>query len=238
VDTKSPLYTNLPAEQKVLLTHRDRCVEVAPGLDVTATCEDYPVGLENAEKKLFGLQYHPEVDLSDHGKEIMCNFLVNIAGLKQKFTLESRKASCIAELQSLITPEKKVLSLVSGGVDSAVCTALLYEALEAEQVIGVHIDNGFLRLNESDNVKLSFEKIGLKLKVVCAAHQFANGTTNIPTIKDDLTMNIPVGPLNCVINPEEKRKIIGDMFIKVVEAVSKELNLDQETTLLAQTQSV
>lgn len=106
--------------------------------------------------------------------------------------------------------------LLSGGVDSTVCTALLNKALNQDQVIAVHIDNGFMRKRESQSVEEALTKQGIKLKVVNAAHTFYNGTTTLPISEEDRTPRKRISKtLNMTTNPEEKRKIIGDTFVKV-----------------------
>jgi len=234
VDTNSLLYSTLQSDQEVLLTHGDSCTVIAPGTKVNAKNGDKIVGLEDTERKIYGVQFHPETDLTTCGKTLFNNFLIKIAGLKASFTLGSREATCIEELKKAIGPTNKVLSLVSGGVDSAVCTALLFKAIGRERVIAVHIDNGFLRKDESTKVKDSLEKVGLNLHVFNEKHQFFHGTTRIPTKLGNNMVNVQVGPLHSVILPEEKRKIIGDTFVKVLDGIMKKLNLDPEKTLMAQ----
>ena len=131
------------------------------------------------EQRLYGCQFHPEVDLSVNGLAMMENFLVNVAGVSRSFTMERREVRCIEEIRRLVGTNK-VLLLVSGGVDSTVCAALLHKALEPDQVYAVHIDNGFMRKNESAQVEESLKTLGLNLRVVHAWYQFYNGTTMIP----------------------------------------------------------
>jgi len=234
VDTSSLLFSNLQTEQEVLLTHGDSCVKAAPGASIIAKNGDKIVGLADPDRKIYGVQFHPEVDLTPSGKMIFNNFLIGIAGMQASFTLSNRESQCIEELKRMVGPTNKVLSLVSGGVDSAVCTALLFKAIGRDRVVAVHIDNGFLRKNESSKVKESLEKIGLNLHVFNEKHQFFHGTTRIPTKLGNNMVNVEVGPLHSVVLPEEKRKIIGDTFMKVSDNIMKKLNLDPETTLLAQ----
>lgn len=233
MDTTSPLYKNLNKTEQLLLTHGDSCTEISPSLKVNATFDKTIAGIENREKKIYGVQFHPEVDLSVNGKTIMKNFLIDIAGCKPIYTMKSRQKACIDEITRL-AGSSKVLALVSGGVDSSVCTALLHKAIGAERVVAVHIDNGFLRKEESKKVKESLEAIGLKLHVYNESHNFYHGTTRIPRKLGNNVVNIEAGPLHSVVKPEEKRKIIGDTFMKVSDFIMKDLNLDPETTLLAQ----
>ena len=125
------------------------------------------------------MQFHPEVDLSVNGVAMLENFLVGVAGVSKCFTMERREIKCIEEIKRLVG-SNKVLLLVSGGVDSTVCAALLHKALEPDQVFAVHIDNGFMRKNESAQVEESLKTLGLNLRVINAWHQFYTGTTMIP----------------------------------------------------------
>lgn len=234
VDTTSPLYRDLSDEQELLLTHLDEC-KVAPNdYKVTAKQGERIVGVDHVSKPIYGVQFHPEVDLSPNGIHILKNFLINVACCQQSFTLDSRLKYCVDEVSDFVGPTNKVLSLVSGGVDSAVCTALLHKAIGTERVVAVHIDNGFLRKNESERVSESLGRIGLNLIIYNESHRFYHGTTRIPSPRGENVVNIEVGPLHSVIAPEEKRKIIGDTFMKVSNSIMEELKLDPETTILAQ----
>eukprot|EP00795_Rhopilema_esculentum_P006678 gene6678-12235_t len=234
VDKNSDLFSGLNEEQDVLLTHFDHATRVAPDFKVTAKCGNIIAAIENHSKKLYGVQFHPEVDLTENGVDMMRNFLFKVAGCCPEFTITSREDGCIEELKKEIGPVNKVLALLSGGVDSTVCAALLHKAIGADRVVAVHIDNGFLRKDESTQVEESLTRIGLKPKVVNAQHTFYNGSTEITLKRNDINIRQNTGPLHSVSNPEEKRKIIGDMFVKVVDATMKDLNLDPKSTLLAQ----
>ena len=114
----------------------------------------------------------------------------------------------------------------AGGVDSNVCTALLYKSLGPDRVIAVHIDNGFMRKNESSAVETSLASVGLKVNVINASHQFMNGHTVIDDKKP---------PLLChVTDPETKRKIIGDTFMNVANCIIKDMKLDPDKVILGQ----
>ncbi|XP_065669536.1 GMP synthase [glutamine-hydrolyzing] isoform X2 [Hydra vulgaris] len=230
---KSLLYEGLAEEENFLLTHKDICVEIAPEYRQNASHGNICVGIENEAKKIYGVQFHPEVDLSTNGKIVIFNFLTKIAGCTQNFTLQCRQTSCLNEIREAVG-KNNVLSLVSGGVDSTVCTILLQKAIGVERVIAVHIDNGFLRKDESEKVKQLYEYHGLKLHVYNEKHHFLHSSTRIPKKTETGTVNIQVGPLHSVTDPEEKRKIIGDTFIEVCERILNDLKLDPETTLLAQ----
>uniref|UniRef100_A0A674P3I5 Guanine monophosphate synthase n=1 Tax=Takifugu rubripes TaxID=31033 RepID=A0A674P3I5_TAKRU len=215
LDNTCSLFRGLQKEELVLLTHGDSVDKVADGFKVVAQSGNIIAGIANEQKKLYGTQFHPEVDLTERGTEMLRNFLFEIAGCTSNFTVQNRQQTCVNEIREKVD-KSKVLVLLSGGVDSTVCTALLNKALNQDQVIAVHIDNGFMRKRESQSVEEALTKLGIKLKVVNAAHTFYNGTTTLPISEEDRTPRKRISKtLNMTTNPEEKRKIIGDTFVKV-----------------------
>lgn len=124
--------------------------------------------------------------------------------------------------------------LLSGGVDSTVCAALLHKALLPDQIIAIHIDNGMMRKNESKMVESSLSTLGLKLRVINAGFQFLHSTTNLPLDKS-VPSRFRVSKELCMTSePEEKRKIIGDVFVSIANSVISELKLKPEEVFLAQ----
>ena len=208
---KSRLFDGLNGEQQVLMSHGDSVVQLAPGFRVIAMSDDLVAGIEHAEKKLYGVQFHPEVDLTTHGKKILANFVYTICNLKPTFTLSKRMNESIAEIRACVG-DRKVLVLVSGGVDSAVTAALLRKALKQEQIYAIHVDHGFMRKNESNSVCAALERIGLNVRRVDAQREFLRALAG-------------------VVEPEKKRKIIGDMFIKIVDREIRKLKLPKDTFL-------
>ncbi|XP_022787009.1 GMP synthase [glutamine-hydrolyzing]-like [Stylophora pistillata] len=234
VETSSALFRGLQPEQEVLLTHGDSIDRMASSLKVIAKSGDIVAGIEDESRKLYGVQFHPEVDLTENGVLMLRNFLYGVAGCCGTYTVLSRVDTCIQQIKKSVG-NMNVLALVSGGVDSTVCAALLHKALRPEQVVAVHIDNGFMRKNESQEVEESLKRLGLRLKVVNAALRFYNSTTVISGKKDQSPVKKQVTKtLNVTTDPEEKRRIIGDTFIKVANEVCKEFNLDETNTYLAQ----
>ncbi|KAK1168494.1 GMP synthase [glutamine-hydrolyzing]-like [Acipenser oxyrinchus oxyrinchus] len=234
VDNSCSLFRGLQKEELVLLTHGDSVDKVADGFKVIAQSGNIVAGIANEQKKLFGVQFHPEVDLTERGREMLKNFLFEIAGCSGNFTVQNREEACIREIKEKVN-NSKVLVLLSGGVDSTVCTALLNKALNQDQVIAVHIDNGFMRKRESKSVEEALKKLGINVKVINAAHTFYNGTTTLPISDEDRTPRKRISKtLNMTTNPEEKRKIIGDTFVKVANEVIGEMNLKPEEVYLAQ----
>ncbi|XP_063243087.1 GMP synthase [glutamine-hydrolyzing] isoform X2 [Bacillus rossius redtenbacheri] len=232
VDTKCLLFKGLEKVQQVLLTHGDSVERVADTFRTVAASSSFTAAIANDKSRLYGVQFHPEVDLTTSGKAMIRNFLFDISGCTGNYTMQSRELECIRHIKEAVG-SNKVLLLVSGGVDSSVCAALLHKALREDQVIAVHIDNGFMRKNESQKVAQSLGKLGLRLKVVNAAHQFLLGSTTIPMEIDPRRSKF-TKMLCMVTNPEEKRKIIGDVFVRVANDVIAELNLTPEEVLLGQ----
>jgi len=224
VDTDSLLFKGLSNKQTVLLSHGDSVDErsIAPDFKGIAYSGGLVAGIAHKEKKLYGVQFHPEVDLTTNGKKILANFLFEIAELPATYTMEDRIEKAVSYIRETVG-EKKVLVLVSGGVDSTVCAALLHKALGKDRVVALHIDNGFMRKDESLKVKNALEKIGIDLHVVDASEDFYNGKTTVHGKE--------IGPLKETIHPEEKRNIIGDMFMRVAEKALQEFEL-QETFLV------
>jgi len=225
LDDKCNLFKGLAKRQEVLLTHGDSIDKVAENFKVIGTSGNLVTAIANEKNRLYGLQFHPEVDLTTSGREIFSNFLTGVCGLAGTFSLQDRQAKCITVIKEAVG-ENKVLMLLSGGVDSTVCTALLHKALSPEQVVAVHIDNGFMRKNESVNVEASLAAVGLQVKVVKANLEFMNGHTIIADKKTQLLCH--------TVDPEIKRKIIGDTFMNVANRIIQELQLDPEKVVLGQ----
>ncbi|CAI5775757.1 synthase [glutamine-hydrolyzing] isoform X1 [Podarcis lilfordi] len=232
LDNTCSLFRGLQKDEIVLLTHGDSVDKVADGFKVVAQSGNVIAAIANESKKLYGAQFHPEVSLTVNGKAMLKNFLYDIAGCSGTFTVQNRELECIRDIKEKVG-SSKVLVLLSGGVDSTVCTALLNRALNQDQVIAVHIDNGFMRKRESQSVEEALKKLGIQVKVVNAAHSFYNGTTTLPISEEDRTPRKRISKtLNMTTSPEEKRKIIGDTFVKgkVIEPL-KDFHKDEVRVL-------
>ena len=222
-----PLTDGMDKKQTVLMSHGDAVKKHADGFVTFAVTGDVVAGIYNAEKKIIGVQFHPEVDLSEHGVEMLENFLRKVCGLKETYALEDRIETSVRMIREKVGNEK-VIVLVSGGVDSAVTAALLVRALPPENVYAIHIDHGMMRKNESDLICENLKKLGLvHMKRVNAENEFFNGAV------DDGTGKV-IGPLSATVDPEKKRKIIGSMFVKVTAKAAEELGIDFDNTFLAQ----
>jgi len=225
LDDKSNIFKGISKRQDVLLTHGDSIDKVADNFKVIGTSGNLVTAIANEKTRLYGLQFHPEVDLTASGREIFSNFLTGVCGLAGTFCLQDRQAKCLTTIKEAVG-DNKVLMLLSGGVDSTVCTALLHKALDPDQVVAVHIDNGFMRKNESVNVEASLAAVGLQVKVVKANLEFMNGHTIVDDKKTQLLCH--------TVDPEVKRKIIGDTFMNVANRIIQDLDLDPEKVVLGQ----
>lgn len=227
VDPESKLFAGFGTETEVLLTHRDSCIELASGFKVIGKVQASGniAAIANEAKGLYGVQFHPEVDLTVEGVQVFRNFLFNICGLTAKFTLDTRRVQAIEEIKTTVG-DSSVLVLVSGGVDSSVCAVLLKAALPKEKIYALHIDQGFMRLNESAKVTEALTAAGIQLKTIDASQTFFNARTVIDGQETEKLCE--------TIRPEVKRKIIGDTFMRVTEEAVKAFGLKFDQVLLAQ----
>lgn len=220
--------------QPVLLTHGDSIDKLADNFRPVAQSGSVCAGIYNEKLHLYGVQFHPEVDLTPNGKAMLKNFLFDIAGLTGNYSMQGREAQCLKYVKDTVGTNK-VLLLLSGGVDSTVCAALLHKALQRDQIIAIHIDNGFMRKNESAKVHNSLQKVGLNVRVIKAASNFSEGTTVVPIDKSESNTRTIITKMLCMTsNPEEKRKIIGDVFVKISDEIIADLNLKADEVFLVQ----
>lgn len=222
-----PLFSGLNNKETVLMSHGDAVSRLADGFETVAVTGSTVAGIYNSEKRIIGVQFHPEVDLTEHGREMLENFLRRICDLREVYALEDRIQTSMDMIRSRIG-DNKVMVLVSGGVDSAVTAALLVKALPADNIFAIHVDHGLMRKDESDIICENLKSLGLKnLLRINAEKQFFYD--KIDTGDGELS-----GPLSEVCDPELKRKIIGSMFIKVTRDAADSLGLDFDNTFLAQ----
>ena len=226
VDPACPLFAGLSKREKVLMSHGDAVSVIPEGFQMVAKTGSVCAGVWNPEKKIAGVQFHPEVDPTVHGVEILHNFVRGICGLKEKYALGDRIETSVRAIREKVG-DGKVVVLVSGGVDSAVTAALLVRALKPEQVYAIHIDHGMMRKNESDLICQNLAELGLtQMQRINAEDAFFN----TPLVID----GEQYAPLSETCEPEKKRAIIGHMFFVVTEEAAKKLNLDFETAFLGQ----
>jgi GMP synthase (glutamine-hydrolysing) len=204
VSAPGTLLADLPADQLVWMSHGDGVTTPPPGFMVLASSVGAPVAaFEDPDRRLAGVQFHPEVLHTAHGQRILEQFLYEIAGLAPSWTEANIIDDQIAAIRAQVG-DKRVICGLSGGVDSAVAAALVQRAV-GDQLTCVFVEHGLMREGEAEQVERDFvAATGVRLKVVDAADQFLR-------------------ELAGVTDPEEKRKIIGREFIRVFEAAAREV---------------
>ena len=205
----------LDARERVWMSHRDHVAALPPGFAVLGATENCPVAaMGDPERKIYGLQFHPEVTHTVRGMEILDNF-VALCGAERCWTMEHYAEQAITRIRAQ-AKGRNVFLFVSGGVDSSVAFLLLNRALGAERVRGLHIDNGFMRAGETARVERLMKEAGLhNLEVVDDSTNFLAATAGIA-------------------DPEEKRRRIGEEFIRARERALVALALNPDEWLLGQ----
>jgi GMP synthase (glutamine-hydrolysing) len=207
---RSELFDGLGNQLDVWNSHGDEVTALPEGFGVVGTTEGCNfAAVEDPKRKLYGLQFHPEVAHTPRGKEILQNFVYHICHCAMDWTMGSFIEEACARVRKQVGDERVVLGL-SGGVDSSVTAALLHKAI-GEQLTCIFVNNGLLRAREEEIVQRVFgENFHIKLKYVDASERF-------------------LSRLCGVIDPEEKRKIIGNEFIRVFEDTVTELAEEDRT---------
>ena len=203
IDSKNPLFENVPGDSQVWMSHSDTIEKLPERGILLASTEDVThAAYQIAGEATYALQFHPEVYHSTDGIQILENFINKIAGVASDWTPDSFVEMTVQELRNQIGDEKVILGL-SGGVDSTVAAILLHHAI-GTQLNCIFVNNGLLRKGEFSQVLEQYEGMGLNVKGVDASAHF-------------------LADLEGVIDPEQKRKIIGKTFIDVFDTESKEI---------------
>ncbi len=204
LQTDNTLFKGLEEQNICWMSHQDYVEEAPAGFKVMAATSECPVAaMINDEDKIYGVQFHPEVMHTPFGKQMMKNFLFNICQLSGDWTMSSFAQRKIAEIKEKVG-DKNVLCAMSGGVDSSVAAVLVHKAV-GKQLTCVFVDHGLLRKDEGDQVEKVFkEDFDMNIIRVNAQDRF-------------------LGKLKGVSEPEKKRKIIGEEFIRVFEEESKKI---------------
>jgi GMP synthase (glutamine-hydrolysing) len=188
----------------VWMSHGDRVTKMPEGFKVICSTPSAPIaGMADEARHMYGLQFHPEVTHTPQGKRILQRFVIDICACQALWSAGNIVQDSIAQIRSTVGKEEVILGL-SGGVDSSVVAALLHEAI-GDQLTCVFVDNGLLRLNEGDQVMATFaEHMGVKVIRVNAEERFLDALAG-------------------VTDPEQKRKLIGNLFVKVFEEEAAKL---------------
>jgi len=195
LDDRPSIFKDLPDESQVWMSHGDRITHVPPGFKVIAHTPNSPIAaMADEVRKFYGLQFHPEVKHTAYGPQIISNFLFEICGCSPSWDVASFVETSIREIKKRVGDEK-VLCAVSGGVDSTTLAALVHKAI-GDKLVCVFVDTGLMRLNEGEEVRRNFARLGIKLNYIDAGERFLD-------------------KLRGVVDPERKRKIIGEEFIAV-----------------------
>lgn len=198
IDDNRDLFVHLPGNFTCWASHGDLVTKIPPGFRVTAHTLNTPItAVSNSQRKIYGVQFHPEVTHTEKGTQILSNFLFEICGCLSRWTMQSFIRESTENIKKIVGNDKVVLGL-SGGVDSSVAALLLHKAI-GKNVRCIFINNGLLRRNEPEQIVNVFRNtFHLNLDHVDRSKRF-------------------LVRLKGVVDPEEKRKIIGDEFVKVFE---------------------
>ncbi|WGG45966.1 glutamine-hydrolyzing GMP synthase [Rossellomorea sp. DA94] len=198
IEKQSKIFSNLPEEQVVWMSHGDLVVEAPAGFDVNATNPSCPIAsMSNEEKGLYAVQFHPEVRHSEHGNEMLKNFVFEVCGCTGDWSMENFIEMEMDKIRQTVG-DKKVLCALSGGVDSSVVAVLIHKAI-GDQLTCIFVDHGLLRKGEADSVMKTFaDGFNMNVIKVDAQDRFLN-------------------KLKGISDPEQKRKIIGNEFIYVFD---------------------
>ncbi len=202
-DTDCKLFRGLPDQGVSWMSHSDYMAKVPEGFRLVAHSAACPnVGIADEERGFYGVQFHPEVNHTENGSKMLHNFLYEVCHARGDWTMEDYCKTAIASLREKIG-DGKVLLALSGGVDSSVAAALLAEAV-GNQLTCVFVDHGLMRKNEGDEVEAAFSKWNIHFIRMNEEERFLNALAGVS-------------------EPEAKRKIIGEQFIRVFEQVGKQI---------------
>ena len=197
------IFKDIPKESIVWMSHVDKVVKLPEGFKIIGSTDNTEIAaMTDERRKLYALQFHPEVNHSEYGIKMIENFLVNICNVKQEWTMANYAKKTIEDVREQVK-DKKVLLALSGGVDSSVVAALLSKAI-GDQLTCIFVDHGLMRKNEGDEVEEAFKNSGMHFVRVNAKDRF-------------------LGKLKGVRDPETKRKAIGEEFIRVFEDEAKKI---------------
>ncbi len=214
-EVKSPLFEGIESSQQVWMSHQDGVLQMGEGFEVVGSTKDCPfAATQNLAKKRFSLQCHCEVKDTPCGNQIFENF-AKYCGMEKNWDQDTVLQIILEQIKA-DAGDRNVLLFLSGGVDSTITFALLNKALGQDRVLGLHIDNGFMRKNESANVADAYHKFGFDNFIV-----------------EDASESF-LGAIAGLTDPQKKRMAVGENFITVRNDVVAKQHLDESNWLLAQ----
>lgn len=204
VQAEDTLFRGLNRPMVCWMSHGDRVEQPPPGFEVLASTESTPVAaMANPARRMYGVQFHPEVTHTERGKELLRNYLEQVCGCRPTWTMENFVHEAVARIRAQVGPGRVICGL-SGGVDSAVAAAVVHRAI-GDQLTCIFVNHGLLRLGEPERVRETFA-----------------GHFHIPLVYVDVEERF-LRALAGVTDPERKRKVIGEEFIRVFEAEATRL---------------
>ena len=196
----------LGPKEKVWMSHSDAVYRIPENYEVLAHTENCPVAaFRRKSRPIYGLQWHPEVIHTENGMKMLRNFIFKVCGCQPNWKMEDFIEKAITEIKGAVGENRAIIAL-SGGIDSSTATALAAKAI-GKRLTAVFVDHGFMRANEPDFVKKTFENLGINFVAVDAKQRFYNR-------------------LKGITDPELKRKIIGEEFIRVFEEIAKKVGAE------------
>ena len=192
------IFKDVDSSTQCWMSHGDSIRKQPAGFKVSAATDNTPIAaMANTKKKLYGLQFHPEVEHTPQGRKMIHNFLFSVCGCRRSWTMKSFARDSIDQIQKQVKDKRVILGL-SGGVDSSVTAMLIHQAI-GKKLTCIFVDNGLLRKNEAEKLKVTLKQhLDINIRFINAKNQFLN-------------------VLKGVTDPEKKRKIIGNVFMKVFE---------------------
>ena len=200
----NPLFKEMDSRFQCWMSHGDSAIALPDGFEITAETDNTPIAaIADYKRNLFGLQFHPEVEHSINGAAMIKHFLFDVCGCEKNWTMKSFSDGAIAQIKEAVG-DKKVIMGLSGGVDSSVAATLIHKAV-GKNLHCIFVDNGLLRLNEKEQLEVSLRaNLDMNIKFVDAREKFLTALAG-------------------VTDPEQKRKIIGKIFIDVFDAEAQKV---------------
>ena len=197
---------NLNKKEKVWMSHGDMVIELPKDYEMIAYTESCPIAaFKNKTNQIYGLQWHPEVVHTENGRKMLRNFIFNVCKCEANWKPESVIDVAVKEIRETVGKKTAIIGL-SGGIDSSVATFMATKAI-GNRLLSIYVDHGFMRAGETEYVEKTFKKLGVNVIAIHAQERFLKR-------------------LKGVVNPEKKRRIVGEEFIRVFEEAAKRIDAD------------